>query len=131
MRVDLYTRVVLTAIALFLGWICVDRTAIPVHSQADTRVILAGWVDDAGNIQKLPRDSAWKTQGLPIVVNNEPIDPITVKSAVDEPLPVRIAESTPLRIRNDSSAAFAVKLQDSELKIKNTEYDPLWVKTAK
>ena len=97
MRVDLYTRLVLTAIALFLGWICIDRTAPPVHGQADTRVILAGWVDDSGDIQKLPRDSPWKTQGLPIVVNNDQIDPITVRSAADQPLPVRIAESTPIR----------------------------------
>src|SRR5688572_26682543 len=120
MRVDLYTRVVLTAIAFFLGWICVDRTAIPVHSQADTRVILAGWVDASGDIQKLPRDSPWKAQGLPIVVNNDPIDPVTVRSTADEPLPVRIAESTPIRIKNDNANALAVKLQDSELKIKNT-----------
>ena len=55
MKVDLYTRVVLTVIAACLVWLSIDRMlTMPVEAQAGTqRVMIAGWVDEQGREHKL------------------------------------------------------------------------------
>ena len=61
MRVDLYTKTVLTVIAACLIWLCVRNTAVaPVaHAQGDAsgayhHVVISGWVGGDGVIRKLP-----------------------------------------------------------------------------
>jgi hypothetical protein len=55
MKVDLYTRALLTVIAACLLWICVDRLlTAPIEAQSGYgRMIIAGWLDEKGNEHKL------------------------------------------------------------------------------
>jgi hypothetical protein len=55
MKVDLYTRVVLTVIAACLVWLCIDRQlTAPVAAQSGyERMIIAGWLDEKGGEHKL------------------------------------------------------------------------------
>jgi hypothetical protein len=44
MRIDSYTRVVLSVIALALVWLCFQSTATPVGAQSQAqRVVIVGW----------------------------------------------------------------------------------------
>lgn len=65
MRVDLYTKAVLTVIALCLVYLCIDRAASgsPVHAESQEgqfqrqllqRVVIAGWLDSDGIERRLP-----------------------------------------------------------------------------
>lgn len=66
MRIDWYTRTVLTAIAACLMWLCLNSIATPAEAQSG-RVIIAGWVDDRGTTYKLPRrDSGTESAPLPV-----------------------------------------------------------------
>jgi hypothetical protein len=67
MRVDLYTKAVLTVIALCLVYLCIDRAsaASTVQAQAQEgqfqrqllqRVVIAGWLDSNGQERRLPVD---------------------------------------------------------------------------
>jgi hypothetical protein len=55
MRIDWYTRTLLTVIAASLMWLCVNSMATPAEAQATGRVYIAGWIDDRGTVYKLPR----------------------------------------------------------------------------
>jgi hypothetical protein len=60
MRIDVYTKTVLTVIALALVWIGIAMTPIgtPVTAQTQqavgTRVLIAGWIDSAGMQHMIP-----------------------------------------------------------------------------
>ena len=64
MRIDLYTKTVLTVIALCLVYLCIDRASISatVEAQAQEgqfqrallqRVVIAGWLDENGQERRL------------------------------------------------------------------------------
>ena len=59
MAVDRYTKLVLTVIAVCLIWLSLNVPSLmtPVSAQQGVqgnRVILAGWVDNKGNVLTLP-----------------------------------------------------------------------------
>jgi len=67
MRIDLYTKAVLTVIALCLVYLCVDRPSVASTVQAQSqegqfqrqllqRVVIAGWLDSEGQERRLPGD---------------------------------------------------------------------------
>ncbi len=67
MRIDLYTKVILTVIATCLVYLCVGGLSLSsvAHAQRDTEnVIVAGWIDADGNRHALPH--ADKTHALPV-----------------------------------------------------------------
>jgi hypothetical protein len=58
-RVDLYTKVILTVIACCLVWLCLGGSGVQTSLQAESggnRVILAGWVGPNGVIHQLPSE---------------------------------------------------------------------------
>jgi hypothetical protein len=71
MRIDLYMRVVLTAIAAALTWIAVALTPFGISVTAQTRntgyerVLIAGWIDEGGREHGL--SGAAPLPGLPVV----------------------------------------------------------------
>ena len=66
MRIDLYTKVVLTVIAVCLVWISLGGPSVltPINAQVRTsgyqRVVLAGW-SDSGGVEK-----AFNNEALPV-----------------------------------------------------------------
>ena len=65
MRIDLYTKAVLTVIALCLVYLCLDRASVAPSVQAQAqegqfqrqllqRVVIAGWLDAEGQERRLP-----------------------------------------------------------------------------
>ena len=57
MRIDLYTKVMLTIIAACLVYLSLGgRAVIPVaRAESDgSRVLITGWVDADGRVQRLP-----------------------------------------------------------------------------
>ena len=65
MRIDLYTKAVLTVIALCLVYLCIDRASVASTVQAQAqegqfqrqllqRVVIAGWLDAEGQERRLP-----------------------------------------------------------------------------
>jgi hypothetical protein len=67
MRVDLYTKAVLTVIAAALLWIGVAITPVgtPVGAQAapaSNRVLITGWIDDSGMTHLIPPGA----NGIPV-----------------------------------------------------------------
>jgi len=69
MRIDLYTKAVLTVIALCLIWMSLGGSSLltPVSAQSSgyDRVIISGWSDENGKEHKLTY-SAQFTTGLPV-----------------------------------------------------------------
>jgi hypothetical protein len=72
MRIDLYTKTVLTVIAACLVWMSLGGPSLltPVSAQAPTtsgyqRVLVAGWVDNTGREIKLD-------YGVPVAVQSMP-----------------------------------------------------------
>jgi hypothetical protein len=69
MRIDLYTKAILTVIAICLVWISLGGPSIvtPLSAQARTtgyeRVIVAGWLDAGGRERTL-------REPLPVLVSN-------------------------------------------------------------
>ena len=61
MRIDAYTKVVLTVIAVCLVWLSLGGPSLitPVAAQNDrtNRVVLAGWVDAGGYVRSMSSDS--------------------------------------------------------------------------
>ena len=64
MRIDLYTKTVLTVIALCLVYLCIDRASLASTVQAQAqegqfqrtllqRVVIAGWLDENGQERRL------------------------------------------------------------------------------
>ena len=68
MRIDLYTRMMLTIIAACLVWLSFGGPSLvaPAHAQSDTRVVMAGWMDEKG---KTPY-CCGAEHGLPVWVSN-------------------------------------------------------------
>ena len=73
MRIDLYTKSVLTVIALSLIWLSLGGPALlptihaqrPGYTSGYDRVIIAGWVDEVGLEHRLP--GAVPGSGVPVV----------------------------------------------------------------
>ena len=74
MRIDLYTKAVLTVIALCLVYLCIERASITSTVQAQAqegqfqrqllqRVVIAGWLDSEGQERRLPGDLASTGKG--------------------------------------------------------------------
>ena len=76
MKIDVYTRVMLTIIACCLVWLCLDA---PFSLQAQTqgnfpqgnnpngnRVLVAGWVDETGSVRLFPGPSPAAGNALPV-----------------------------------------------------------------
>jgi hypothetical protein len=73
MRIDFYTKSVLTIIAACLVWMVVGSATPPVQAQDRTpsRVIVTGWEDQAGFIYKLPEmPERMRTQPVPLPVRD-------------------------------------------------------------
>jgi hypothetical protein len=72
MRIDLYTRMVLTVIALCLVWLSLSGPSLltPLSAQSGyERVIIAGWLDNAGVEHPLTsNNSKGQTTRLPVEV---------------------------------------------------------------
>ena len=69
MKIDLYTKAVLTIIAGCLLYLSFGRPAIAptVQAQAEpTRVIVAGWVDFNGRVHSLSQMDS--TSAIPVIV---------------------------------------------------------------
>jgi hypothetical protein len=60
MKIDRYTKGVLTVIAACLLYLCMCSSAASINVSAQTRegerVLIAGWVDRAGNVRPLSRE---------------------------------------------------------------------------
>ena len=58
MRIDLYTKVILTIIAACLVWLTVSGghviPTVQAQDRTPSRVIVVGWEDQAGFVYKLP-----------------------------------------------------------------------------
>jgi hypothetical protein len=74
MRIDSYTKFVLTVIALCLIWLSLGGPALlPVAkaqgpgNQGETRVLITGWVDKEGAIHGLANGGYPGMPGLPVV----------------------------------------------------------------
>jgi len=72
MRVDLYTKAVLTVIAACLVWLCVGgrlpSTTVSAQDRV-SRVLVAGWVDAGGFEHKL---NGYQIDGVPVRVVDVP-----------------------------------------------------------
>jgi hypothetical protein len=58
-RIDLYTKAILTVIAGCLMWLCLGTSGVLTSLQAQSgsnRVILAGWAGPNGVIHQLPSE---------------------------------------------------------------------------
>ena len=72
MRIDLYTKAVLTVIAICLVWMSLGGPSLltPVSAQVRTsgyqRVVLAGWADSGG------LEKAFNNEALPVRVESMP-----------------------------------------------------------
>jgi hypothetical protein len=60
MKIDFYTKGVLTLIAACLLYLCVGNSAASINVSAQTpaaaRVFIAGWVDRTGTVRSFSRD---------------------------------------------------------------------------
>jgi hypothetical protein len=69
MRIDLYTKAMLTMIAGCLLWLCLDAPSVltPMHAQNSnaSRVLVAGWVDQGGTVRLFPSPTA--SNALPVI----------------------------------------------------------------
>jgi hypothetical protein len=72
MRIDFYTRVVLTVIAACLVWLSFGGPALlPIaHAQpaGTNQVVIAGWTDSGGIVHRLSDPSKANVPGLPVAV---------------------------------------------------------------
>jgi hypothetical protein len=77
MRIDLYTKTVLTVIALCLVYLCIDRASVNATVQAQEgqfqrtllqRVVIAGWLDGEGRERRLPSTLNGSTGPMPLPV---------------------------------------------------------------
>jgi hypothetical protein len=88
MKSDRFLKIVLTVIALELGWIAVTRVAEPVSAQAQpTRVVITGVELNGRNY-------------IPVAIAgsiDSPLGPALVR--VENQQPVRVTLSTPLAVR--------------------------------
>ena len=97
MTVDRYTKLLLTVIALELGWIAVSGIGVPVSAQRNepTPVIIRGVEGAPGKEVFIPVTLVGSTRPIEIVA------PQPVKIEADRPLPVETG-GEPLLIRTVS-----------------------------
>ena len=97
MTVDRYTKLLLTVIALELGWIAVSGVGVPVSAQLNepTPVIIRGVEGAPGKEVFIPVTLVGSTRPIEIVA------PQPVKIEADRPLPVETG-GEPLLIRTVS-----------------------------
>ena len=81
MRVDVYTKTVLTIIMLCLVWLSLGGPALlpPAQAQVNARtphvadgadrVVIAGWVDASGKTVRFPESTSFR--GLPVLTAAE------------------------------------------------------------
>jgi hypothetical protein len=70
MRIDRYTKVVLTIIAACLFWLSLGGPGLlpAAHAQSTTtHVLIAGWVDDKGKVHSVSTPTEG-IMGLPVAV---------------------------------------------------------------
>jgi hypothetical protein len=74
MRIDAYTKFVLTIIAICLVWLSLGGPALLTVAQAqrpgDTgdRVLISGWVDGNGKVHTLSDPAGANVPGVPVAV---------------------------------------------------------------
>lgn len=75
MKVDPYTRLILTVIAAALLYLCVVLTPVGTplsarqfHRDPPTHVVIEGWVDDGNLLHALPRRDSGQRGPLPLPV---------------------------------------------------------------
>lgn len=77
MRIDFYTRVVLTVIAACLVWLSFGGPALlPIaHAQSTgtNQIVIAGWTDSDGIVHRLGDPSTANVRGLPVAVVSGPL----------------------------------------------------------
>lgn len=97
MTVDRYTKLLLTVIALELGWIAVSGVGVPVSAQRNepTPVIIRGVEGAPGKEVFIPVTLVGSTRPIEIIA------PQPVKIEADRPLPVETG-GEPLLIRTVS-----------------------------
>ena len=77
MKVDLYTKGILTIIAACLVWLIAGGNgmipAVEAQDRTPTRVILVGWEDGDEFVRRLPGvpESLRKNRGLPLPVQQQ------------------------------------------------------------
>jgi hypothetical protein len=71
MRIDLYTRVMLTIIAACLVWLSLGGSAVltDAHAQSQSHVLIAGWIDHSGKKHTL--ECCGNEAALPVWVVNK------------------------------------------------------------
>ena len=71
MKIDLYTKAILTVIAAALVWLMLDgrgTTTALAQDRTPTRVIVVGWEDPEGYLYRLPpSDRRLTNSPLPVV----------------------------------------------------------------
>jgi hypothetical protein len=73
MRVDGYTKFVLTVIAVCLLWLSLGGPALFTVAQAQMpgppeRVLISGWVDASGGVHSLSQPAGANVPGVPVAV---------------------------------------------------------------
>lgn len=70
MRIDRYTKVVLTIIAACLLWLSVGGPALlpTAHAQANDGVLIRGWLDSKGTVHALAQSPGSAGNGVPVDV---------------------------------------------------------------
>ena len=71
MRVDRYTKIVLTTIAVCLIWLSLGGPALlpTAHAQSATHVLIAGWIDPKGDVHSVSAPpGAERMLGVPVAV---------------------------------------------------------------
>ena len=119
MRVDTYTKAVLTVIAAALVWIGVALAPIGsrVEAQAaaaSSRVLIAGWVDSGGGLHSLDPVQG-PTYGIPVMTRTGS-SPTTAAAAPSDPVAAPVPPSTavgavPSQPRATSPAPTATRIQ--------------------
>ena len=110
MRLDLYTKTVLTVIAGCLLWLCAMQTGRPLAAQqaptlekAPQPVVIVGWgtLDEQGRVavtMQQTRTGRRSDPNLPVTLMSVPAAPIDVRlSYTDkEPMPVGLTKIKPV-----------------------------------
>jgi hypothetical protein len=113
MRADRYLRVVLTIIAVELGWIALQHTGSPVIAQQTaTPVVITGIdlekqadylpVSVLGQARNVPAPLAGRFRPLDTAIRNEQSIPVSVPLPIDVRTlgTIRIDTSRPLKVEN-------------------------------
>lgn len=74
MRIDAYTKGVLTIIAVCLLWLSIGGPSLLPTAHAQTKpptiapdhVVIAGWVNSSGQVMRFPSNTTMPVGGLPV-----------------------------------------------------------------